>query len=396
MLPATRARLTHRYPIAVVIGIVVGVLHRAAGPTDYGSFVAAGRDIWSGHWGHVFADPLIQAGPLQLLGVSAFSPLRTIHRGLDLAAINIVFATGMTTGLVWLCDYLRRSAMRAARPAAALALCVVAAACGVIADPSAVGHPAEVVVPALWLIAAHELRHERAFRAGLCLAVATGLETWALLGIALVVLATTRPAAARFTASFAVGSAVLWVPFIASGNFNMFKMVWFVAPHTLAGHMTSGATFTAPMRAGQLVAAVGIAAIVGWATKTTPLSPWLVLVTAVTVRLLLDPLQSSYYWLPLIVMSLSCLVIALDLSSDIKVLTLALAYCQVIGFEDAAKTGMLSLSLLLVGAISLRTRQLESPRGAPRMILVRDHSCGAVVAWRPGGSGPKSSGSGCC
>ncbi len=51
------------------------------------------------------------------------------------------------------------------------------------------GHPAQALVPLLWVLAGFEVRAGRAWPAGLLIGVSAGFEVWGILGVAIVVLA---------------------------------------------------------------------------------------------------------------------------------------------------------------------------------------------------------------
>jgi hypothetical protein len=367
--------LRRRYLLVAVLGALVGLAHRSSIPTDYTMFGAAGSHLWTGQWGSIYWDKTLQAGPLQLAVLGAFWGLRQLASGLDVAVLNVVGCAGMATGLMWCGGRLRRALGAGSAPGLELAVAALALLWGWAGEPSSLGHLAQVVIPMLWLGAALLLRRERPVLAGVALGAASGFETWALLGLAVVTLAAGWRPAVRCLVTTGLTSAVIWLPFVVAGPFRMLQMQWELTPNTLDASLFGGDRFTVGMRLAQLLVAVAVSALVA-ATNRGPDAVWVVPLTALVVRLAFDPLQYSYYWLAPVTLLLVVVIGTIGVRWDARALVvLALGYCQVLPMEGAAKneTVLLSLVLLLVlGRLSRRreVRPAEVPARAPAALAV--------------------------
>ena len=361
-----------RYPLVAAASVVIALLNRRVLPTDYVAFSGVGRLVWDGSWGSVFADKTIQAGPLQLALISAFRPLALIRPHLDVVALHLVGSVAVALGLMWGGAQLRRAAGSAAAPRVELAVGVLALWWGLVDDPSALGHPAQVVVPALWVIAAVGARQNRPIIAGAALAVGSGFETWALLGAAVLLLSPSVRSAIRAAAVATGTTAVIWLPFVLAGPFNMLRMEWEVERGTLIAQILGSTSFTSTMRLMQLAVAVAASAGVALLTRSRSESVWLVPTAAVVARLAFDPLQFSYYWVAPLLLTMLAVMCTTGLRRPSTVGVLALMYCQVIANDGAAKPAMLAAS---AGLLVVLMRLSRPPR--------------TTVADRAGGGGPR-------
>ena len=123
------------------------------------------------------------------------------------------------------------------------------------------GHPANGLLPLLWIVAAVEARRGRALRAALVVGLSAGFETWGILGLAVLALAPSlrnrgagRPCCRRV-------AALLYLPFVASGHFAMERYDWQIAPDSLLGHVFApGTAFGWPLRLvqGAAVLVIGV------------------------------------------------------------------------------------------------------------------------------------------
>lgn len=263
--------------------LVPAVLAAAAAPWAAGddgdgrAFAAAGRVLLSTHWLHAFADPAIQVGPLQLLLYGSV--------GRSQVALAIVLAV--------VASLLVTAAARSVGVVDVLPVGIAAVLCGMTRGVYEAGHPADALLPLLWVIAAADARRGRTWRAALLVGLSAGFETWGILGIA-VLLLTPRAAAA------AVGvAAALYAPFVVSGHFASGSMAWTIDARSLLGHVAAGASFGWPLRIVQAAAAVAAGALVLVPLRRSVHALWLVPFAVVAVRLLLDPLDSAYYFLGL-------------------------------------------------------------------------------------------------
>jgi hypothetical protein len=148
----------------------------------------------------------------------------------------------------------------------------------------------------LWIIAAADARRAHAWRAGLLIGLCAGLETWGILGVAVLVFAP-RLRDAAIGAAIAAGVAVaLFIPFLLGGHFAMFSLVWQVRPPApLSLFLATGTSYGWPLRLAQGAVAVGAGVAVARLLRDSPHGLWAAPLAIVLARLLLDPLLLSYY-----------------------------------------------------------------------------------------------------
>jgi len=247
-------------------------------------FVRAGRTLLSAGWSHAFADSSIQAGPLQLAlyGSLGRSP-GALAVVLAAAAALLVTAAARVAGVT--------------RPGVLALAGLAAVGTGFTAHVFDAGHPADGLVPLLWILAAADARRGRSGRAALVLGLSAGVETWGLLGIAVLALAPSRPAAARGALLAGALAALLFVPFVATGHFAMTAFRWQIAPQSLLGHLLApGTAFGWPLRLAQGAAALVAGIAVARASRSSVHALWLVPSSVVLARLALDPIDHGYYF----------------------------------------------------------------------------------------------------
>jgi len=261
---------------------VLASLQRSSGG-DGSMFVAAGRTLLSAHWSDAFSKANIQAGPLQL------ALFGSVGRSSEALAIVLAVATAL----------LLVTAARTAgveRPALLAAVGLLGVAVGFTRVGYAVGHPADAVLPLIWIVAAGEARRGRGARAGLLIGVCAGIETWGILGIAVLALAR-RPRDAGVGGAVAVAvAAALFVPFVLAGHFAMGAYHWQVSsPALLSLLVGSGTGFGWPLRIVQGAVAVCSGVTAARLLRRSPHALWVVPLAIVGARLLLDPVLLSYY-----------------------------------------------------------------------------------------------------
>ena len=240
-------------------------------------FAAAGRTLFSAHALHAFADPAIQVGPIQLLfyGSVGRSPVAAAIVLEALAALLLV----LTARAIGIAD-----------PRLLTGVGLLGVLIGLPRGVYEAGHPADGLLPLLWVIAAAEARRGRAVRAGLLIGLSAGVETWGILGIAVLVLAPRAAAVAVATAG------ALCAPFLLAGHFESFHHVWTGKAHSvLLGRIAPGADFGWPLRVLQAGAAVCAGACAALQLRRSVHGVWLVPIVVVAVRLVLDPLDTDYY-----------------------------------------------------------------------------------------------------
>jgi hypothetical protein len=253
---------------------------------DLAFFVHTSERLFSGDWLNVFADPNVQVGPLQLL----------LFRLGDLAGLLALFVQVGVAALFWVAA---GRLLTGRDPRVRFAVCLVAVAIGLTYGAYQDGHPAQVVVPLLWVLAACDAREGRVVRAGVLVGLSAGFETWGVLGAVVFVLAPQIRKGAVGLATQACVSATLFLPFVVAGEFRMSDYRWRVNGDTLLSLVVEpGIDFTWSMRLMQALAALAAGAGVALVLRRSIHAVWLAPLTVVAVRLVLDPVRYPWYWLP--------------------------------------------------------------------------------------------------
>jgi hypothetical protein len=270
--------------LAASAAIAATDLSLTSGDAEF--FRHAGGTLVSGDWLRTYADPAVQAGPLELLPFG-LAPL---------AVLAVVLQVVGTWALVATVARLLRGR---GLPAPWVIVGVGLAALVFDLPHSAVasGHPAQLFVPLLWLLAGLDVRDGRLRRAAVLVAISAGFETWGVLGVAVFALVPhVRPAIVAACGALA-GGALLYLPFVLGGSFSMLDYAWTVNGGTLASLVLGpGAAFPWSLRVLQaalaLAAGVGVAVALRRTTHALAAS----LAALVAVRLVLDPVSYSWYW----------------------------------------------------------------------------------------------------
>jgi hypothetical protein len=261
-------------------------------PADLPYFAHAARTLFSSRWADTFADPSLQVGPLQLVIVGLgdrIGGLGFLAYALEIALVALlVFVVGRL-----LRGRPHRAAFQALAGLAAVAL-------GVTAEAYSYGHPAQVAVPLLWVLAALDAREGRTLRGGALVGLSAGLELWGVLGAPVLLLAPVfRRALGGFAAQVAVTGA-LYLPFVLGGDFRMFDYRWRVEGWTLVRFLVpAGSDFPWGLRLLQGAVALIVGGALALALRRTDRAIWVVPLGIVAVRVLLDPTLYSWYWLGL-------------------------------------------------------------------------------------------------
>jgi hypothetical protein len=246
-------------------------------------FVAAGRTLLSPHWSHAFADPSLQVGPLQL----------ALFGSVGRSPVALAVLLGVVAALL---PVAAARALGVERPALLAAVGLLAVAAGFTITGYDSGHPADSLLPLLWVLAAVDARRGRTLRAGLVVGLCAGIETWGILGVAVLALAPRRREAARGLVLAAGVAAGLFLPVAAAGNLATGSYSWTVAAHApLALVLPAGTSVGWPFRLVQGALALGVGLAAARIGRRTAHALWLVPFAVVAARLLLDPLGSGYY-----------------------------------------------------------------------------------------------------
>jgi hypothetical protein len=261
----------------------VASLDRGTDPGDLVYFVHRGEQLLSGGWAGTFADPMLQSGPLQLVLFGA---------GRNLAALAFVVELGTAALLLFVLgrlgvgDWLR------------LAAGLAAVGAGLTHLAFADGHPAEAIVPLLWVLAALWARDDRVLAAGALIGLSAGFELWGVLGAPALLLAPRLRRAVFGVAVEGVVVAAQLAPFALAGRLRMFEHEWRVTTGTLLSLVVApGTHFGWPLRLLQASVALGAGAGVAVVLRRSLHAVWLAPLTVVVLRVLLDPVSFGWYWL---------------------------------------------------------------------------------------------------
>ncbi|MBT0767540.1 hypothetical protein KIH74_01305 [Kineosporia sp. J2-2] len=352
------------------------VMNGAIQPADLVRFAAAGDLIVHGRLDRVYADPWMQAGPLELLASWAFFPFdhqhvrRYVVTGPD-GQIWLRLLTGAAiVAAVLLAVRCLRSTLDLPRSAPAELLAGLTAV--LLAVPYQFwmgGHLAQTGAPVMWVAGACLVVRGRTTSAGLVLGLATGWEPWGLLagGILLAERAPARLLAG--CAALTVGALACYLPFVVTGQFAMFGLDWQIRPGTPVHALFPGLTgFGWPLRLLQGAAAGAAGAATALLLGRRRDLVWAAPLAVLVVRLLLDPLILSYYWGPFLIAVVAGLGLLHPHCSPVRVaLTISLAAVPLIRFRYAPglEVPLLLAALVLLAALTLRLRREETvaPQG---------------------------------
>jgi hypothetical protein len=280
----------------------------ARDPADLPYFAHAARTLFSSGWADTFADPSLQVGPLQLLVVAIGDRLG------GMGALDYLIGLGLTALAVFTAGRLLRG--RRNRSAWQLAFGLAVVVLGLTVEAYSYGHPAQVVIPLLWVLAATDARDGRTTRAGILLGLGAGFEVWAVLGTPVLLLAPAGRLVLRGFAVQAMITTALFAPFLLAGDFRMFDYGWRVEGWTLVRFLVpAGSEFPWGLRLLQGACALGVGAGLAFALRRTERAFWAVPLGIVAVRILLDPTVYSWYWLGLETLTL---LAAVDLFANAR------------------------------------------------------------------------------
>jgi hypothetical protein len=261
---------------------VVASLDRGTDPGDLIYFVHRGEQLLSADWADTFSDPTLQSGPLQLLVFGAVGNLTALAFLIEVGVAALLL---FVLGRVGTGDRVR------------LAVGLLAVASGLTHGAFVDGHPAQGIVPLLWVLAGLRARDDRVASAGALVGLSAGLELWGALGAPVLLLAPRFKRALRAGLVEAAVVVALLAPFAVAGTFRMFEKEWEVTTGTLVSLVIDpGTDFGWPLRLLQASLALGAGAALALALRHRLHTVWLAPLAVVVVRVLLDPLSYGWYW----------------------------------------------------------------------------------------------------
>jgi hypothetical protein len=316
--------------LALAAAVAVGFGVPPGDTGDLWYFVHSAEQLYSGDWADTFASPTLQIGPLQLALFGAVDALADVLGISTTRSIGAVVGA-LTAALFWLVArrLLDGTRGRWALPVAALA----PIALGLTFDAYRHGHPAQVVVPLLWVLAGLEVRNGRTWLAGGLVGLSAGFELWGLLGIVVFAAAPRMSIAARAVRDALLVALLLLAPFAFAGEFGMFDYRWLVNPDTvLSVFVEPGTEFTWALRIVQGATALLAGGAVVWTLRRSMIALWAGPLVAVAVRLVLDPVRYPWYWLALQTLALvGAMQLAASLEPSLRVSRVRAAARRVAG-----------------------------------------------------------------
>lgn len=263
---------------------------------DTGYFLRASHTLLSARWSRTFAAPGVQAGPLEILSIGLAGKLGIAAGSSAEAGVRVLQSLGLTAlllvGATAVCPRRRRPLVVGVVGAAALAT-------GTVSGAFFYGHPAEVANPVLWVVAAAAFARRRPWLAGVLVGVSAGLETWGLLGIALLVARRTRARDTGLAVAAALAVVVaVYGPFVASGHFAMLSYRWQISPASVPALVVgAGGSFGWPFRLVQAAVACGTGAAASVFLRRAAAAWWVAPLCIVSTKLALDPQPVNAWYL---------------------------------------------------------------------------------------------------
>ncbi|MBD8058766.1 hypothetical protein IC607_07280 [Cellulomonas sp. JH27-2] len=289
-----RAPLGTLLALGIIVGGTAGAMRQDG---DQVRFRRAAADMWGTGFFDVFHDGWIQVGPLYVLALGGFAhAVRWFGLSLELTSV----AAGAIHGalIMWLACITARRAARASSTARITAqwgvggLLVVG---GLLSNAMVADHPEELVVALLCALAATYVTAGRPGIAALLIILATGVKQWGITCGGVLGAERRIRDVLLFGTVAAVGSVALYAPFLVWGDVQTFSFRWPFPEHTWFEalplfHGASGWSIRVVQGAASGLAGLAVA-------RSRAGTPLLAILTAISVRLALDPLRLTYYWM---------------------------------------------------------------------------------------------------
>lgn len=352
-------------PVALTLIALVSVSEAFPQPVDVSAFAPAGAELLQGQWARIYSDSFIQAGPFEL-AFWGITELLHVHTALQWQLV-VVFGSalaGLVLGVV--VERILRPITPVWSPVLAAAATLLGAVTAMLTTSISSGHPAEVAVPLLWLGSGMMARRDRPFTAAVLLGLSTGWELWGVLGAAVLLLAPRIDLRMLWRSALGVLApiALIFVPFLLLGPFQMFSFHWTIYSGTLAELLFPHATtFSWPMRLVQAALSLGGGAVAALVLRRRAAALWIVPLASCAIRLFLDPVDADYYRVPPIALVIVGMMIAIaQASAPVFVATVVLLNL-VVDFEQPKWLigGLLVLAVAGTTALVVRVGQKGDP-----------------------------------
>jgi hypothetical protein len=290
-------------------------------------FARGGTQILTGRLSEVYADPVMQGGPFELLASLLMLPLPEqrqtpfILRS-DVALIPVHAVGAAIVMAVALLGVRQLRRVLDLPPSGAVELAVGLVVLVILARGWLWwgGHAAQVVIPFFWICGAALAVRGRMIGAAVVLGLSAGWEPWGVLAAPLLLLELLGPADAEHRrparlvgacAVFTVAAVAPYLPFILTGRFALFELSWPITPgtlvHTLWPDLDAFSWWLRCLQGGATVLAGSVVVLIVGRRRDVV---WLAPSAIVAARLLFDPCNYFYYWFPLLVLCCAGLALA--------------------------------------------------------------------------------------
>ena len=358
--------LRHRLWVIIALAALGAAVNQGEDPFDTELFIGAARRMVSGRWADAFVDPDVQVGPLYLA-------LCWLLAGLaDLLDVHYTVVFGPTTEIAAALAIVlvaRRARSAFGVPISAwqeLAVGVLLVIWDIAGSAYLYGHPAQVAIPLLWVLAAVRAREGAVLVPSLLVAASAGLESWGALGAMALLLIPRWYDVGRGMVTAGAATLVLYLPFYMFGDVRTGEYVWPVtdaAPLRSALVQYLGPTLGWGFRLAQGAVAGVVGAAAALALRRRPDAVWAAPFAALLVRLVIDPVNHPYYWVAPQVLFLIAAVTLSARSSKTSLVAVGLAYAVMVvegtSFVFAPGVALLGVTILVV-AERLRGSRTES------------------------------------
>jgi len=281
-----RALLAAVWLLVLAAAGVSGVILNSVTFSDADAFAQAGAIMLSSQWQHTYSDPWLQAGPFEMLVCLLGRTLGGSLRG-EAIALNIIGATA----LLGVATVVVRGRWKPVAIVTGGALGI-----GIISDMWEWGHPSELFIALVWLLAARAARRDQLLVAGLLVGLSAGFETWGLLGAPVLFLLPQLRRTGLAGVAALLATTAVYAPFALGGDFHMFDLHWGIVGGVPGYLFGDGQTFSWSMRLAEALVVVSFGSGLAWRLRRYGSSTWLVPALTSLCRLALDPVRYGYYW----------------------------------------------------------------------------------------------------
>lgn len=333
---------------------------------DYWRFAPAGRALLAGEWSQVYSDPSVQGGPLELLIYGLIDLIPVGAAGWAVIHTVVIAATVVVVGRCLLSAVPMNASRRH------LLLLAVVLALGVALGPLAIGvsrgHPAQLGITVMWIVAAVFTRRGRALVGAAILGASALWEPWGVLAVPVLLLAP-RLSVARLAAAAAIAvgvAALVYLPFVLSGTFELGRFTWpWLDARTLLGGFFGISEIGWSYRLVQSAAAVAVGSAVALLSRRATGVEWIVPIAVVASRLFLDTLANYYYAVPPLVLLLTA-SLAFAVAHRWRMLVVVAAFIALFGVFPGVH--WITTGLLLVAAVTFAIAEWRRASSVPTVV----------------------------